>query len=328
MYGGNAGNVIYQMDFTNKILLGTINSPVAVRHIAYDAGADGFWVGTWDTPPTLVSRSGATLATLTSGLLGQYGSAYDGWSTGGPYLYVFDQGLGAGTPQLIHQFDLNTLSATGVTYDVTSDFPTAAGIAGGLFTSEGIVPGTVSIGGVLQGTPDNLFAYELAPATLPFVKLVGNTSGVINPGDSDGFIVRLTALTADTTFTGECLIATNIPGAELVNIPVTLHVITTGIEDDQTLPTTYAVSKNYPNPFNPVTSINYQLPAVSDVKLVIYNVLGQKVRTLVNTRMQPGRYQAVWDAHNDAGTPVGSGVYIYRFEAGDFTSTQKMILLK
>jgi len=62
--------------------------------------------------------------------------------------------------------------------------------------------------------------------------------------------------------------------------------------------------------------------------LEIYNVLGQKVRTLVNTKMAAGRYQAVWDARNDAGSPVGSGVYIYRFAAGDYKQIQKMVLLK
>ncbi|MCB0261313.1 MAG: hypothetical protein KDE62_16540, partial [Calditrichaeota bacterium] len=116
MYGGAAGTTIYQMDFATKTLIGTISSPVAVRHIAYDAGADAFWVGNWDTDIVLVSRAGATLSSIpaaTHGLGGMYGSAYDA-APGGNYLYVFDQGLGSGFPQLIHEFDLSTLTATGV----------------------------------------------------------------------------------------------------------------------------------------------------------------------------------------------------------------------
>ncbi|NUQ42766.1 MAG: T9SS type A sorting domain-containing protein, partial [Calditrichaceae bacterium] len=64
------------------------------------------------------------------------------------------------------------------------------------------------------------------------------------------------------------------------------------------------------------------------VKLEIYNVLGQKVRTLVDAQMQPGRYKATWDGRNDTGAAVTSGVYIYRFVAGDFKSVQKMVLMK
>ncbi|UCF62747.1 MAG: choice-of-anchor D domain-containing protein, partial [bacterium] len=168
MYGGAAGNTIYQMDFVSKTLIGTIPSPVAVRHIAYDESVDGFWVGNWADPPTLINRSGTTIGTLTTGLAGQYGTAYDNYSDGGPYLWVFDQGSGGGLPQLIHQFNIASGTATGVTHDVLLELgPNASGIAGGLWVSEGIVPGFASIGGVLQGTPDVYFVYELAPTSDP-----------------------------------------------------------------------------------------------------------------------------------------------------------------
>ena len=102
-----------------------------------------------------------------------------------------------------------------------------------------------------------------------------------------------------------------------------------GVNDlPETVPTRFAVSRNYPNPFNPTTTIDYQLPELSDVRLVVYNVLGQKVRTLVNRQQPAGRYHAMWDARNEAGNPVGSGIYIYRFEAGSFSQVEKMILLK
>ncbi|MCB0313015.1 MAG: T9SS type A sorting domain-containing protein, partial [Calditrichaeota bacterium] len=102
-----------------------------------------------------------------------------------------------------------------------------------------------------------------------------------------------------------------------------------GVNDlPETVPTRFAVSRNYPNPFNPTTTIDYQLPELSEVRLVVYNVLGQKVRTLVNRQQPAGRYHAMWDARNEAGNPVGSGIYIYRFEAGSFSQVEKMILLK
>lgn len=187
MYGGNAGFIIYQMDFINETLIGTIPSPQAVRHIAYDEGADAFWVGTWADNPMLVDRSGANLGVLPTGLSSQYGSAYDGWSDDGPYLWVFDQGLGGDTPQYIHQFDLNTLTATGLVYDVGADFVSTSDIAGGLFTVEGIVPGTASIGGVLQGGPDYFFVYELTETVPPAVTLEATT----NPPSGSGLSFEL-----------------------------------------------------------------------------------------------------------------------------------------
>jgi len=328
MYGGAAANTIFQMDFASKTLIGTIPSPVAVRHIAYDAGADGFWVGTWDTPPTLISRSGTVIATLTSGLLSQYGSAYDDYSEGGPYLWIFNQGSGAGLPQFIHQFNLNTGTATGFTHDVLAELgPNASAIAGGLWIGEGIVAGKASIGGTLQGTPDVFFVYELANAGPVWMSFDPSTpnSGSVAPGDLGGFMLQLHPPAAGI-YNGSIVINSNDPANPLISIPVELGTV--GIGEEELLPATFAISRNYPNPFNPTTMIDYQLPQSADVKLEIYNVLGQKVRTLVNAKMAAGRYQATWDARNDAGTPVGSGVYIYRFWAGDYKSVQKMVLMK
>ena len=121
-YGGAASTTIYQMDFTTKTLVGTITSPVAVRFIAYDSGSDAFWCGNWSSTPTLVSRAGANLGTITTGLLGQYGAAYDGVSAGGPYLWLFDQGTGVCPgASVMHQFNITTGTATGVTYDACAE---------------------------------------------------------------------------------------------------------------------------------------------------------------------------------------------------------------
>jgi hypothetical protein len=88
-------------------------------------------------------------------------------------------------------------------------------------------------------------------------------------------------------------------------------------------PKKYALEQNYPNPFNPTTAISYQLSAVSDVDLSIYNLLGQKVATLVNGRQPAGEYKVEWDAGNHA-----SGVYYYMIKAGEFHQVKKMVLMK
>jgi hypothetical protein len=94
------------------------------------------------------------------------------------------------------------------------------------------------------------------------------------------------------------------------------------------LPKSFSVSQNYPNPFNPTTKIDFEVPVKSDVKLSVYNVLGQKVVTLVDKAMNPGKYVADWDGRSDGGTSVASGIYFYKFEAGSYVMTKKMIMLK
>jgi hypothetical protein len=104
---------------------------------------------------------------------------------------------------------------------------------------------------------------------------------------------------------------------------------TTDVEESPiTLPTAFSLQQNYPNPFNPSTVIRFQLPVVSQVRLHIYNLKGQLVRTLVNEQKPAGRHQVVWDGRNDVGARVPSGVYLYRIEAGDFHATRRLALVK
>lgn len=89
------------------------------------------------------------------------------------------------------------------------------------------------------------------------------------------------------------------------------------------IPDEFSISQNYPNPFNPSTTINYQLPIAGNVKISIYDALGKNVGTLVNKSQNAGNYNIEWNAAN-----LPSGVYIYKIEAGSFTSTKKMMLIK
>jgi hypothetical protein len=90
----------------------------------------------------------------------------------------------------------------------------------------------------------------------------------------------------------------------------------------------FELRQNYPNPFNPNTTIEFALTEKADVKLVVYNVLGEQVRTLVNESVVPGSYRVQWDGKNEAGQKVSSGVYLYRLTAGNHAQTQKMIMMK
>ncbi len=94
------------------------------------------------------------------------------------------------------------------------------------------------------------------------------------------------------------------------------------------LPTTYGLSKNYPNPFNPETTIAYQIPEPNRVQVLIYNTLGQKIRTLVDEKKEAGRFTIKWNGCDDQGLFVGSGVYFIRMRAGSVIKTEKMTLIR
>ncbi len=99
-------------------------------------------------------------------------------------------------------------------------------------------------------------------------------------------------------------------------------------DDENGLPSVFALSPNYPNPFNPSTVISYQLPVNSKVRLNIYNTLGQEVRTLVNGKQSAGFKKVIWNGRNNQGVSVSTGVYICRMQAGSFVQSRKMILVK
>ncbi len=189
-YGGAAGNVIYEMDFETQTLIGTINSSVAARAIAYNEDLDAFFVSNFADPVGLIGHDGTTIATFDCGLSGTYGFAYDNLTDGGPYLWLFDQGAGGGSPQLIHQMDALTYTMTGVTHDVSLELPDPSGIAGGLFLTTDFVPGIVTLGGLQQGVPDQVFCYELAPYST-WVAATANSSGTV-PGNGGTILVEVT----------------------------------------------------------------------------------------------------------------------------------------
>ena len=102
-----------------------------------------------------------------------------------------------------------------------------------------------------------------------------------------------------------------------------------GIDENfETIPSRYALHNNFPNPFNPETQIRFEVGMEENVQLIIYDLLGRKVRTLVNENYSPGMYVIRWDAMNDNRNPVSSGAYIYRIKAGEFIDHKKMILMR
>jgi hypothetical protein len=99
-------------------------------------------------------------------------------------------------------------------------------------------------------------------------------------------------------------------------------------QQNELLPTKMALSQNYPNPFNPSTEIEFALTDARLVKLTVFNVLGQEVRKLVSEVTEAGYHRVTWDGRDNSGFAVPSGTYFYRLDAGDFSQSMKMVLLK
>jgi hypothetical protein len=103
-----------------------------------------------------------------------------------------------------------------------------------------------------------------------------------------------------------------------------LSSLTTAVQ----VPDRYSLGQNFPNPFNPQTTISFDLPKAGTVKLTVFNMLGQKIRTLAEQRYDAGQHQVIWDGRSDNGDAIASGIYLYRLEADSFVASRKMILLK
>ena len=109
-------------------------------------------------------------------------------------------------------------------------------------------------------------------------------------------------------------------------MPVFLQYVSS--ELNFSIPTEFALHQNYPNPFNPVTSLRYDLPKKSLVNIAIYDMMGRKVKNLINHTENAGSRSVVWDATNSYGKPVSAGIYLYQMKAGRHTRTNKMVLLR
>lgn len=119
----------------------------------------------------------------------------------------------------------------------------------------------------------------------------------------------------------------SLDGKSTFHGPISVTLLTK-VSDHSATPNEYELSSNYPNPFNPTTTLKYALPNTSDVELNIYNIQGTLIRTLVNGLENAGEHQVVWDATDDYGHAVPSGIYIYQLKAGEFSDIGRMTLLK
>ena len=221
-YGAAATNTVYEMDFNSQTVISTITAPVAVRAIAYDPVADGFWANNWSSTITLFDRNGTTLDSFPCGVFqSYYGFAWEDQLADGPYLWGYAQD-GASDNQLV-QFDIALGQETGVNFDIGSIFTVGTGIAGGMCISDEFVPGTWTICGTSQNTI--IWGVELCAGDEPWIS-VDPISGTVPAGGVDIVDVTLDATgLIGVTKTADIIIANNT-GVDVI-VPVTMEV--TGI---------------------------------------------------------------------------------------------------
>ncbi|MBU0487521.1 MAG: carboxypeptidase regulatory-like domain-containing protein [Bacteroidetes bacterium] len=228
-YTGANSNIIYQMDFTSKTLVGTITCPAATKvvNIAFDPDNNGFWVGGWTSNISLVNYSGAVMNTILYSSLclkNISGSAYDNYSIGGPYLWISAQGTGSNECK-IAQIKIATKTCTGLEKDLATEVAIDVSPypeAGGLFIHSDIISGTVTLGGMIQNFPNRLFGYNLASTfkqnNIGISKILSPHTGANNT-NSESVDVEITnfGLNEQTGFNVSYIIDGNTTVTETIN---------------------------------------------------------------------------------------------------------------
>jgi hypothetical protein len=130
------------------------------------------------------------------------------------------------------------------------------------------------------------------------------------------------------------LIGTGVGFNHTVGVAFSINgPISSVVSEDFLIPESFTLKQNYPNPFNPTTKIEFSLPVASDVKLVVYNILGQQVASLINGQRSAGNHSVLWNANDSNGMKLSSGIYFYMLKASgidgnEFQEIKKMVLLK
>ena len=157
----------------------------------------------------------------------------------------------------------------------------------------------------------------------------------LNPIYQEAYLVVVFLALRNFFFVLTNVFILNLGGNETVDInenessssdPINVELLS--LEELLGAPELFSVHQNYPNPFNPITTFRYDLPENTHVQIIIYDMIGRKVKTLVDQFQDSGYKYAVWDATNDYGKPVSGGIYLYQVNVGSNISTKKMVLLK
>ena len=177
----------------------------------------------------------------------------------------------------------------------------------------------------LMGSADGQAALFVSSNKTPGEVIVGSMKVDGNAASGAGDLVEFVFRTEDSPLQSDFQVLDGIL-VDLAGNVDQMHNIAVGRLDP--IPEAFALSQNMPNPFNPSTTISYEVPESGSVKLIVYNLLGQQVRTLIDDSIESGFHTVVWDGADEFGRQVASGIYIYRMNSGEFNATKRMLFLK
>ena len=252
------------------------------------------------------------------------------WETSQVMYWLEDEGIGAFTPVLPYS---SPVSVTRANYHFES-VVTHSQIA--VDSKMKFLVAFSPNGEYIEFTPsDGLYYITYAPYNASWYES-DIYSGII--GENDSTVLRLYFDTYWLSLGGYqnlLVFESNDPQKPVQTLLIKLNVGTSGVDGNLSdiIPQKYGLAQNYPNPLSLKsnasfsTTIKYQLPAAQNVDISIYNILGQKVKTIINEKKQAGYYQAVWDGRSFLGQYVPSGIYFYRIKAGEYVQNRKMLVI-
>jgi hypothetical protein len=288
------------------------------RALTYDPGEDVFYTGNITAPIVVVNRDGTEVRRYTDHNLHIYGLAWYSHDPDRCPLYLFCRD-GDQTRLRLEKMNPNTGEIQSVA-DLDGRVGDLAG--GAVITPNWDHSVWVFVGQITGTSSDQIGVWEIGPNTAWII--CSPTIGTVAPGGQQAFQLLLDANGLPVGDYHLNLVLQHNAIGNPDTLPVTMTVTTAGIDPgEEVTPLEYSLGQNYPNPFNPTTAIPYMLRETGVVNLTVYNVLGQKVATLVQGRQEAGVHRALLDASS-----MASGIYFYRLEAGHFNAVRKMVLIK
>ncbi len=167
------------------------------------------------------------------------------------------------------------------------------------------------------------------PAIMQYITITDDTLEGALQGNP--MVFKVWQQSTDTEMDGSATFTSGGHFGDILTVVDPLSSSPTGVDDNHSetrIPDRFDLLSNYPNPFNPETTIRYHLPVDIEARIVIYDMMGQEIKTLVDGLKRAGRHTVQWNGRNNEGVPIATGNYIVKIEAGDFSKSLKILLVK